>query len=266
VKGNNDMTAENDNEKGVSPQRSINTGLWTVLMALALLRPCSTIYHFLGGLAWGTPARCVFDVWENLVWGAFLHLHHSWEFQYACPFPVWAFGVAGAYWYIKRRLYQRKALTIALLGIVALMNVFMIRVEVRFIEPGSPEDLAIKQQRAEELARKCISEDPATEAWAMAMAQGKAKCLDCPTAASITCGDRDERTDSQLIGVIQEDGSIVTNTYVSLYEVKEKGVVVTNFTSRAEDTVSELIFLTDSDRKIKDQLPSDKRSDPAEPL
>ena len=265
------MTAENVNEKGVSPQRSINTGLWTVLMALALLRPCSTFYHFLGGLAWGTPARCVFDVWENLVCGPFLRLPFLrsllyWVHQYACPFPVWAFGVAGAYWYIKRRLYQRKALTIALLGIVALMNVFMIRIEVKYIEAGSPEALAIMQQRAEELARKCISEDPATEAWAMAMAQGKAKCLDCPTAASITCGDRDERTDSQLIGVIQEDGSIVTNTYVSLYEVKEKGVVVTNFTSRAKDTVSELIFLTDSDRKIKDQLPSDKRSDPAEPL
>jgi hypothetical protein len=179
-------------------------------------------------------------------------------FQYVCPFPVWALCVVGAYWYIKHRLYQRRALTIALLVIVALMNVFMIRVEVRFVEPGSPEDLALRQQRVEELARKCISEDPATEAWAMAMAQGKAKCLDCQSANSITCGEREERTDSQLIGVIQEDGSIVTNNYVSLYEVKEKGVVVTNFTSRAEDTVTELIFLTDSERELNDQLPDDK--------
>ena len=187
-----------------------------------------------------------------------MHLHHSWVLQYVCPFPVWALCVACAYWYIKHRLYQRKALTIALLVIVALMNVFMIRVEVRFIEPGSPEDLAMRQQRAEELARKCISEDPATEAWAMAMAQGKAKCLDCRSTNSITCGERDEITSSQLIGVIQGDGSIVTNNYVSLYEVKEKGVVVTNFTSRAEDTVTELIFLTDSERELNDQLPDDK--------
>ena len=252
------MDDKNSSARGVSPQRSVNVGLWMVVMALALLRPCATIYHFFGGLAWGTPVRCVFDVWQNLVWGVFMHQCPSWVLQYVCPFPVWALCVACAYWYIKYRLYQRKALTIALLVIVALMNVFMIRVEVRFIEAGSPEDIAMRQQRAEELARKCISEDPATEAWAMAMAQGKAKCLDFPTAASITCGDRDERTDSQLIGVIQEDGSIVTNTYVSLYEVKEKGVVVTNFTSRAEDTVSELIFLTDSGREIKGQLPSDK--------
>lgn len=252
------MATENDNEKEGAPQRTINVKLWTVLMALALLRPCATIYHFFGGLAWGTPVRCVFDVWQDLVWGAFLHLHHSWVFQYVCPFPVWALCVVGAYWYIKHRLYQRKALTIALLVIVALMNVFMIRVEVRFIEPGSPEDLAIKQQRAEELARKCISEDPATEAWAMAMAQGKAKCLDCRSTNSITCGERDEITSSQLIGVIQEDGSIVTNNYVSLYKVKEKGVVITNFTSRAEETVTELIFLTDSEREINDQLPDDK--------
>ena len=239
------MTAENDTEKGVSPQRSVNTGLWTVLMALALLRPCATIYHFFGGLAWDTPVRCVFDVWQNLVWGVFMHQCPSWVLQYVCPFPVWALCVVCAYWYIKRRLNQRKTLTIALLVIVALMNVFMIRVEVRFIEPGSPEDLAIKQQWAEELARKCISEDPATEAWAMAMAQGKAKCLDCQTFGSVHCGEREESTDSQLIGVIQEDGSIVTNTYVSLYEVKEKGAVITNFTSRAKDTVSELISLTD---------------------
>ena len=252
------MATENDSEKGVSPQRSVNVGLWMVVMALALLRPCATIYHFFGGLAWGTPVRCVFDVWQDLVWGAFLHLHHSWVFQYVCPFPVWALCVVGAYWYIKHRLYKRRALTIALLVIVALMNVFMIRVEVRFVEPGSPEDLALRQQRVEELARKCISEDPATEAWAMAMAQGKAKCLDCQSANSITCGEREERTDSQLIGVIQEDGSIVTNNYVSLYEVKEKGVVVTNFTSRAEDTVTELIFLTDSERELNDQLPDDK--------
>ena len=257
------MTAENDNENGVPSQRSINTGLWTAFMALALLRPCSTIYHFLGGLALGTPARCVFDVWEDLVCGPFLRLPFLrsllyWVHQYACPFPVWAFGVAGAYWYIKRRLYQRKALTIALLGIVALMNVFMIRIEVKYIEAGSPEDIAMRQQRAEELARKCISEDPATEAWAMAMAQGKAKCLDCRSTNSITCGERDEITSSQLIGVVQEDGSIVTNNYVSLYKVKEKGVVVTNFTSRAEDTVTELIFLTDSEREINDQLPSEK--------
>ena len=236
------MATENENEKGVSPQRSVNTGLWMVVMALALLRPCATIYHFFGGLAWGTPVRCVFDVWQDLVWGAFLHLHHSWVFQYVCPFPVWALCVVGAYWYIKHRLYQRRALTIALLVIVALMNVFMIRVEVRFVEPGSPEDLALRQQRVEELARKCISEDPATEAWAMAMAQGKAKCLDCQSANSITCGEREERTDSQL----------------SLYEVKEKGVVVTNFTSRAEDTVTELIFLTDSEREINNQFPDDK--------
>ena len=253
-----DMATENENEKGVSPQRSVNTGLWMVVMALALLRPCATIYHFFGGLAWGTPVRCVFDVWQDLVWGAFLRQCPSWVLQYVCPFPVWALCVVCAYWYVKRRLCQRKALTIALLVIVALMNVFMIRVEVRFIEPGSPEDLAIKQQRAEELARKCISEDPATEAWAMAMAQGKAKCLDWRSTNSITCGERDEITSSQLIGVIQEDGSIVTNNYVSLYEVKEKGVVVTNFTSRAEDTVTELIFLTDSERELNDQLPDDK--------
>ena len=252
------MTTENNNEKGVSPQRSVNTGFWMVVMALALLRPCATIYHFFGGLAFVTPIRYVFHVWENLVWGVFMHLHHSWVFQYVCPFPVWALCVVGAYWYVKRRLYQRKALTIALLVIVALMNVFMIRVEVRFIEPGSPEDLAIKQQRAEELARKCISEDPATEAWAMAMAQGKAKCLDCRSTNSITCGERDEITSSQLIGVIQEDGSIVTNTYVSLYAVKEKGVVITNFTSRAEETVTELISLTDSERELNDQLPDGK--------
>ena len=252
------MATENDSEKGVSPQRTINVELWTVLMAMALLRPCATIYHFLGGLAYGTPVRCVFDVWENLVWRLFMHLHHSWVFQYVCPFPVWALCVVGAYLYIKHRLYQRRALTIALLVIVALMNVFMIRVEVRFVEPGSPEDLALRQQRVEELARKCISEDPATEAWAMAMAQGKAKCLDCQSAKSITCGEREERTDSQLIGVIQEDGSIVTNNYVSLYEVKEKGVVITNFTSRAEDTVTELIFLTDSEREINNQFPDDK--------
>ena len=252
------MATENDGEKGVSPQRSVNTGFWMVVMALALLRPCATIYHFFGGLAFGTPFRYVFHVWENLVWGVFMHQCPSWELQYVCPFPVWARCVACAYWYIKHRLYQRKALTIALLVIVALMNVFMIRVEVRCIEPGSPEDLAIKQQRAEELARKCISEDPATEAWAMAMAQGKAKCLDCRSTNSNTCGERDEITSSQLIGVIQGDGSIVTNNYVSLYKVKEKGVVVTNFTSRAEDTVTELIFLTDSEREINDQLPDDK--------
>ena len=252
------MTTENNNEKGVSPQRSVNTGFWMVVMALALLRPCATIYHFFGGLAWGTPVRCVFDVWQDLVWGVFMHQCPSRVLQYVCPFPVWALCVACAYWYIKHRLYQRKALTIALLVIVALMNVFMIRVEVRFIEPGSPEDLAIKQQRAEELARKCISEDPATEAWAMAMAQGKAKCLDCRSTNSSTCRERDEITSSQLIGVIQEDGSIVTNTYVSLYAVKEKGVVITNFTSRAEETVTELIFLTDSEREINNQFPDDK--------
>ena len=257
------MATENDNEKGVSPQRSVNVGLWMVVMALALLRPCATIYHFFAGLAFGTPARFVFDVWENMACAPFLCLPLPrsllyWVSQYVCPFPVWAFGVACAYWYIKRRLYQRKALTIAMLGIVALMNVFMIRIEVKFIEAGSPEDLALRQQRAEELARKCISEDPATEAWAMAMAQGKAKCLDCQTFGSVHCGEREESTDSQLIGVIQEDGSIVTNTYVSLYEVKDKGVVVTNFTSRAKDTVSELISLTDSEREINDQLPDDK--------
>ena len=72
------MATENDSEKGVSPQRSVNTGLWMVVMALALLRPCATIYHFFGGLAWGTPVRCVFDVWQDLVWGAFLHLHQLW--------------------------------------------------------------------------------------------------------------------------------------------------------------------------------------------
>ena len=252
------MATENDAEKGVSPQRPVKTRLWMVLMALALLRPCATIYHFFGGLALGTPFRYVFHVWENLVWGVFLELHHSWVFQYVCPFPVWALCVVCAYWYIKHRLYQRKALTIALLVIVALMNVFVIQVEVKFVEQGSPEDLALRRQRAEELARKCISEDPATEAWAMAMAQGKAKCLDCQSTNSITYGEREERTDSQLIGVIQEDGSIVTNTYVSLYEVKEKGIVITNFTSRAEEAVTELIFLTDSVREINDQLLDDK--------
>ena len=252
------MATENDSEKRVSPKRSVNTGLWMVVMALALLRPCSTIYHFFGGLAFGTSARCVFDVWENLVWRLFMHLHHSWVLQYVCPFPVWALCVAGAYWYIKRRLCQRKALTIVLLGIVALMNLFMIRIEVDFIEAGSPDDIAMRRQWAEELARKCISEDPATEAWAVAMAQGKAKCLGWPSTSSVTCAERYERTDSQLIGVIQENGSIVTNSYVSLYEVKEKGVVVTNFTSRAEDTVSELINLTESDREINVQLLDEK--------
>ena len=157
------MATENDAEKGVSPQRPVKTRLWMVLMALALLRPCATIYHFFGGLALVTPFRYVFHVWENLVWGVFLELHHSWVFQYVCPFPVWALCVVCAYWYIKHRLYQRKALTIALLVIVALMNVFVIQVEVKFVEQGSPEDLALRRQRAEELARLRFDESSAGE-------------------------------------------------------------------------------------------------------
>ena len=62
LKGNCEMTTENDNENGVSPQQSIKTRLWMVVMALALLRPCATIYHSFAGLAFGTPARFVFDV------------------------------------------------------------------------------------------------------------------------------------------------------------------------------------------------------------
>ena len=59
---------------------------------------------------------------------------------------------------------------------------------------------------------------------------------------------------------------MIENSEMTTEDDKEKGVVVTNFTSRAKDTVSEFIFLTDSDREIRPPLPSDKQSDPAEPL
>lgn len=240
--------------------------LWMAVLALALMRPSSTIYHTLVGLTWNTPLRHVFSSWDNIVLNIplFSRGASSWVIQYVCPLPAWALLVVGAWWYVRRHLYGRKVLTYLLLGILLLMNVFMTRVVVQLVEAGSPEEIALMRQEAERLAKQCIGEDPATEAWAMAMAQGKAKAIGWDTSSSTINGNRFENKDFRLIGVVQEDGSVVTNTYISAYRVVEDNVVITNFTSRAQHTVDELIFTARAEEAVGSGSPDQAPRDEAE--
>lgn len=230
-------------------QSSNKTALWTVLLALALIGPCSTVYYAIRYFCQETPVSSVLDAMETWLLRPF-PLPESWMFQYLCSWPVWLLGVWGAYLYVRHLSQRRKVLTYSLLGLILLLNVFALKIEIVVIEPGSAEDIALKRAEAERLARQAITEDPATEAWAMAMAHGKVKCLGGEHFESMRQGEWSKDQDYRLIGVLQEDGSVVTNTYVFHYEVCDKGIVLTNFTSRARDTVNELIFKMEVDRNL----------------
>ena len=67
-----------------------------------------------------------------------------------------------------------------------------------------------------------------------------------------------------MIGVVQEDGSVVTNTYISAYRVVEDNVVITNFTSRAQHTVDELIFTARAEEAVGSGSPDQAPRDEAE--
>lgn len=108
-------------------------------------------------------------------------------------------------------------------------------------EPDTLEDMR-------KVADKCVELDPTTRDWVQYMVGGRARCVGLKSvdADGLKSGFRSLSAEWMNIEIQKENGRVETNEYVISYHLVDRdNTVVSNFNSKAELSVMELLSLAE---------------------